>query len=248
MTGAMRALVALAIVCAVLPPALHAQGINPHYAEAMKRKGWLQKYESAREIVDAFGIDHITQLVSGDNTTWEAGRKGRADCTALNTGMSKFLNDAPIYYAGRIQADRDGETMRVTLGNDYRFISVLRRDINRTGKDLLAIVLHEAWHWINEEEGVETGAAEDAETCARLVLEEDEDDDPGGVNPLPPVCEDRVVPEYYTAYEPQYKRSRVCVGPSDDVGGITGDCPWTYRLVDVPVHKVRWVTKKVCSN
>lgn len=265
MTGAMRRLAFVALACTVLPSALHAQEINEHNERAMLRQGWLPTFRSARDIPSdsAFGIDHINDLVFGDETTWKVGTLGRADCTALSTGMVKFLREAPIYYARRPQGDRDGQTLKVTLGADYRFISVLRRDTMRSGKDLLELALHEGWHWINEEE-VETRAAQDAEGCAEWNPKEEEEetcDGCGGEDPEVPettqTCTDQQVWVTWTEWERVEEKTGVWEavrappwngeeGDSDDSEPILYYVEKT-RVYYRPVTRGEWQTVRVCS-
>ncbi|MDE0073791.1 MAG: hypothetical protein F4X13_04140 [Gammaproteobacteria bacterium] len=264
MTGAMRRLALVALACTILPSALDAQ-VYWLFQQAMEDEGWSDPFRSARDIPSdsAFGIDHINDLVFGDETTWRAGTLGQADCTALNTGMIKFIREAPLYYAERLATDIDGQTIKVALGDDYRFISVLRRDTMRSGKDLLKLVLHEGWHWVNEEE-VETLAAEHAERCAEWnPLEEEEEtcDGCGGGDPEVPettqTCTDQQVWVTWTEWERVEEKTGVWEAVrappwNGEEGDPDNSEPVVYyvektRVYYRPVTRGEWQTVRVCT-
>ena len=122
---------------------------------------------------------------------------------------------------------------------------------------------HEGIHWTfgpppfqyNGKRYMKTDSIDYAERLVEEIVaecflpekeDEDDDPDPGGGDPLPPVCEEKLVAEYYTVYEREYRTGDACLS-SDDVDGATW-CSGVGTWVQVPKQKVRWVTQTVCSS
>ncbi len=197
------------------------------------------------------------------NSTWDSTFIGHKtledaglDCVTVQTNTWKFLAEVGVDFATQtdsvLKADGYVEAEYFGLAN-----TIL--NVNNTGDLDHKALVHEAQHHAGWGVGV-TDPTEllrienlmrDAEDCQMVVKKEEEDDDEpnegGGEDPTEPVCEEKLVPVYYTVDERELRRSRACTA-SDDVDGTGGECRWVYEWVLVPKQKVKWETQTVCSS
>ena len=168
--------------------------------------------------------------------------KVRSEAESIFSSVDFWVGGSKGSYRGTfIRARAAGENDIIALSNWY-----MLTDYNDDIK--LDLILHEVGHYAGFDHPAGEGYDWWPEKCGQMPEEKEEEEPGEGGGETPePVCVDQLVEEYYTVYESRFQRAKVCVS-SDVVGGITGDCPWTYRLVDVPVQKVRWVWETVCSS
>ena len=246
-------LAVLAAACAVLlPAALHAQGVPASREKAMHDRGWgpvqfddgtKDRYLSAR--ADEY-MDVFRDLL--DRAQWST--VSGIDCGQHKDDMEAFYNGALMYW-GTSNAAREGETIRAEdAAGTVEWLVVF--DYQKMWKSwdadaMLDLLLHEGWHWTHKETK-ETPEAEDAERCASMPNEEDDDNpsDPGGTT-----CTEE---EYtYTEWDWVYTEIEAgsCVGVSPvrwpwEEGGDDGEmhctpAKWGYVLMEVEKTGVRTV-------
>lgn len=256
MTGAMRRLAVVAIAFIVLPSALHAQ-IPELRLKKMIERGWTQltrDFASARW-GEHGRIDEFADLVA--DARWAEDET----CQQHKDDMETFLdpNGSAIMYWGE-HGTEDGETLRVSDGNVVEWIVMFNWDLYNDWDEerMLRTLLHEGWHWAHKETEEGT-AAKNAENCAWIPLEEEDDDEPsqgGGEDPnegceqrqrwVPPVTRDEFrKPEstqssgqrYETEFEPTYVLPGIVVSASSK-----------GRWVTVVVEEGYWETYWDCND
>ncbi|MDE2678265.1 MAG: hypothetical protein OXI76_10195 [Gemmatimonadota bacterium] len=218
--------------------------IAPARKKAMNDHGWGphpdfdNKYASAPSDAD---MDWFRDLL--DRAQWST--VSGINCDQHQKDMKKLLNGAPMYWAKDELGGRDGQTINANDGNvdDWIFVFDWKK---RSDDAMLDLLLHEGWHWVHKEteEGTD---AEDAERCASISLEE-EDDEPseGGGDPEEPECEEKLVEETYIDFELQERPEQACSVGDDGIMAVY--CVNVVVKVWVPVEKTRWVMKNVCES
>lgn len=89
--------------------------------------------------------------------------------------------------------------------------------------------------------------AGDAEDCAKIPREEEDDADPGdgGEGPTESVCTETLVADYVTRWKYKEVISTTCYPLSED-GPLHCNTRYEWKLV--PVQVAVWRTETVCTN
>ena len=207
--------------------------------------------------VDAERLEIAEKIIR--NSDWYARYAGHREleeaglpCRDVRNNALDFLGGATIEFATQTPATEAEDYMEGEyFQNDYSILNVA----NSETMDWQAVI-HEGQHHAGWGVGVTDTTElrkieqliETAIDCLSKVKKEEDDDDPdpnGGGDPLPPVCDDKLVAEYYTVYEREYRTGTVCL-PWDSVGANW--CSGVGKWVKVRKQKVRWVTQTVCSS